>query len=154
MNEELQSTNEELQTTNEQLRQSGDELNRANAFVENILNSFRDGLIVVDGELRVQAWNHRSEDLWGLRTDEVLGKHLMNLDIGLPTEHLRQPIRKCLSGESSAEKLQLPATNRRGRPVRLSVTCSPFALGKNPTWGALLAVEEESAAAGQVTSAG
>ena len=148
MNEELQSTNEELQTTNEQLRQSSEELNRANAFAENILNSFRDGLIVVDGELRVQAWNRRSEDLWGLRTDEVLGKHLMNLDIGLPTEHLRQPIRRCLSGESPGEKLQLPATNRRGRPVRLAVTCSPFALGKNSTWGALLAVEEENAAAG------
>jgi two-component system, chemotaxis family, CheB/CheR fusion protein len=147
MNEELQSTNEELQTTNEQLRQSGEELNRANAFVENILNSFRDGLIVVDGELRVQAWNHRSEDLWGLRTEEVLGKHLMNLDIGLPTELLRQPIRKCLSGESSAEKLQLPATNRRGRPVRLAVTCAPFALGKNPTWGALVSVEEQAVAA-------
>ena len=68
----------------------------------------------------------------------------MNLDIGLPTEHLRQPIRKCLSGESSAEKLQLPATNRRGRPVRLAVTCAPFALGKNPTWGALIAVEEQN----------
>ena len=148
MNEELQSTNEELQTTNEQLRQSGDELNRANAFVENILNSFRDGLIVVDGELRVQAWNHRSEDLWGLRTDEVLGKHLMNLDIGLPTEHLRQPIRRCLSGESPAEKLQVPATNRRGRTVRLAITCAPFALGKNPTWGALVTVEEEAVAVG------
>ena len=155
MNEELQSTNEELQTTNEQLRESSEELNRANAFVENILNSFRDGLIVIDSELRVQAWNHRSEDLWGLRTEEVLGKHLMNLDIGLPTEHLRQPIRRCLSGESPIEKLQLPATNRRGRPVRLAVTCSPFALGKNPTWGALLAVEEDNAAAGaKVKSAG
>jgi len=105
-------------------------------------------LIVVDGELRVQAWNHRSEDLWGLRTDEVLGKHLMNLDIGLPTEHLRQPIRRCLSGESSAEKLQLPATNRRGRPVRLAVTCSPFSLGKNSTWGALIAAEEQAVTAG------
>jgi two-component system CheB/CheR fusion protein len=105
-------------------------------------------LIVVDGELRVQAWNHRSEDLWGLRTEEVLGKHLMNLDIGLPTELLRQPIRKCLSGESAVEKLQLPATNRRGRPVRLAVTCSPFSLGKNSTWGALIAAEEQAVTAG------
>jgi two-component system CheB/CheR fusion protein len=145
MNEELQSTNEELQTTNEQLRQSGEELNRANAFVENILNSFREGLIVVDDELRVQAWNHRSEDLWGLRAEEVIGKHLMNLDIGLPTERLRQHIRQCLSGESVVEKTQLPATNRRGRSVRLVVTCSPFAVARNPTWGALIMVEEEAA---------
>ena len=144
MNEELQSTNEELQTSNEQLRQSGEELNRANAFVENILNGFREGLIVVDSELRVHAWNHRSEDLWGLRADEVVGRHLMNLDIGLPTERLRQPIRQCLSGESAVEKTQVPATNRRGRSVWLTITCSPFAVARNPTWGALITVEEEA----------
>ena len=148
MNEELQSTNEELQSTNEQLRQSGDELNRASAFFENILNSFHEGLIVVDAELRVQAWNHRSEDLWGLRADEVIGKHLMNLDIGLPTQHLCPPVRQCLSGESVIERMHISATNRRGRLVRLGIACSPFALGANPTWGALITIEEEAAPAG------
>ena len=143
MNEELQSTNEELQTTNEQLRQSGDELNRANGFFANILNSFPEGLIVVDAEQRVQAWNHRSEDLWGLRSDEVIGKHLMNLDIGLPTEQLRQPIRQCQSGDGSLGRATVQATNRRGRTVRLLVSCSPFALGNNPTWGTLITMEEE-----------
>lgn len=67
--------------------------------------------------------------------------------IGLPTEHLRQPIRKCLSRESAVEKMQMPATNRRGRSVRLAVTCAPFALGKHPTWGALITEEEAAAAA-------
>jgi hypothetical protein len=41
----------------------------------------------------------------------------------------------------------MPATNRRGRTVRIAITCSPFALGKNPTWGALVTVEEEPATA-------
>jgi two-component system CheB/CheR fusion protein len=144
MNEELQSTNEELQTANEQLRQSGDELNRANAFFENVINSFHEGLIVVDTELRVQAWNERAEDLWGLRGSEVVGKHLMNLDIGLPTEKLRQPVRQCLSGESQIERLQVPSTNRRGKSVMLNVTCAPFALGNNPTWGAIITMEERT----------
>jgi two-component system, chemotaxis family, CheB/CheR fusion protein len=148
MNEELQSTNEELQTTNEQLRQSGDELNRANAFFENILNSFREGVIVVDAEQRVQAWNHRSEDLWGLRSDEVIGKHLMNLDIGLLTEQLGNPIRQCQAGEAPVGRISLQATNRRGRAVRLAVSCSPFALGGDPSWGTLITMEEETAPAG------
>jgi two-component system CheB/CheR fusion protein len=151
MNEELQSTNEELQTANEQLRQSGEELNRANAFFENVLNSFHEGLIVIDAELRVQAWNHRAEDLWGLRSSEVIGKHLMNLDIGLPTEQLRQPLRLCLSGESAVERLKLPSTNRRGRRIVLEVTTAPFALGENATWGAIITMEEESAPVAEAT---
>jgi two-component system CheB/CheR fusion protein len=144
MNEELQSTNEELQTTNEQLRQSGDELNRANAFFENILGSFHDGLLVVDSELRVEAWNARAEDLWGLHRSEVQGKHLLNLDIGLPLEQLRQPIRRCLIGESTFERLTVAARNRRGRPVEVEVTCTPFALGVNKTWGAIVMMRERT----------
>jgi two-component system, chemotaxis family, CheB/CheR fusion protein len=144
MNEELQSTNEELQTSNEQLRQSGDELTRANDFLENILRSFHEGLFVVDGELRVQAWNSKAEDLWGVRSTEAQGKHLMNLDIGLPTDQLRQPLRACLSGESKLEKLTLPATNRRGRAIEVDVTCTPFAVGDDPTWGALVMMEDRA----------
>jgi len=144
MNEELQSTNEELQTANEQLRQSGDELNRANAFFENILGSFHDGLMVVDAEFRVQAWNAKAEDMWGLRSAEVQGKHLMNLDLGLPLDQLRGPIRQCLSGESTFERRTLPATNRRGRSVEVEVTCTPFALGGNPAWGAIVMMEDRT----------
>jgi PAS domain-containing protein len=73
MNEELQSTNEELQTINEELRQRSDDLNGANGFLESILTGVRSGVVVVDRELHVIAWNHRAEDMWGLRADEVRG---------------------------------------------------------------------------------
>jgi two-component system, chemotaxis family, CheB/CheR fusion protein len=129
MNEELQSTNEELQTANEQLRQSGDELNRANAFLENVLSNFHEGVIVVDADLRVQAWNTRAEDLWGLRSSEVQGKHFMNLDIGFPVERLKQPLKRVLSEESPYEQLTVTATNRRGRTIEIEVSCTPFAPG-------------------------
>jgi two-component system, chemotaxis family, CheB/CheR fusion protein len=144
MNEELQSTNEELQTANEQLRQSGDELNRANAFLENVLSNFHDGLAVVDSDLRVHAWNAQAEDLWGLRSAEVQGKHLMNLDIGLPVEQLRQPLRRCFSGESPFERLTVSATNRRGRTIDVDLSCTPLAVGKNATWGAIVTMLDKS----------
>jgi two-component system CheB/CheR fusion protein len=146
MNEELQSTNEELQTANEQLRQSGDELNRANAFLENVLGSFHGGLIVVDQELRVQAWNSRAEDLWGLRGNEVQGKHLMNLDIGLPVDQLRLPLRQCLTGETPFTRVELTATNRRGKTIALEISITPFELADNPTWGAIITMEEMQSA--------
>jgi hypothetical protein len=44
----------------------------------------------------VVSWNAKAADRWGVRGDEAQGKHLMNLDIGLPVEQLRNPIRRYL----------------------------------------------------------
>src|SRR6476646_4356677 len=92
MNEELQATNEELQATNEELQRRSEELDQANAFLSSILGSLKGGVVVVNRDLQVQIWNYRAEDLWGLRTEEVSGQHLLSLDIGLPVEKLRRPI--------------------------------------------------------------
>lgn len=125
MNEELQSTNEELQTMNEELRQRGDELNQVNGFFGSILASLRSGVAVLDEEMLVKAWNGKMEDLWGLRADEVQGKHFLNLDIGVALEVLRAPIRACLAGEADEERT-MDCTNRRGKPIRCRVMISPL----------------------------
>ena len=54
--------------------------------------------------------DHRSEDLWGLRNEEVKGQNFLNLDIGLPVENLRADIRACLSGERQYSETLAPAT--------------------------------------------
>jgi len=126
MNEELQSTNEELETMNQELRQRGEELNRTNRFLALMLSSLREGIVVVDREMRILDWNRRAEELWGLRADEVRNHHFLNLDIGLPVEQLRQPIRNALGGDGHDGELTLPARNRRGRAIRCRVTCTPM----------------------------
>ena len=123
MNEELQSMNDELQFSNEALRDRQDEVERLNRFMAAVLGSMNSGVVVVDGDMQVLAWNTRAEDLWGVRTDEVIGEHLMNLDIGLPVEQLRQPIRAHLvDGTADPDELVLEAVNRRGRQVQVRVT--------------------------------
>jgi two-component system CheB/CheR fusion protein len=124
MNEELQSTNEELQTINEESKERSDELSELNAFLESIFTSLRGGVAVVDRDLQVRKWNTRAEDMWGLRSDEAVHKNFLNLDIGLPTDQLKAPIRNSLAGEP--EEIVLDATNRRGKAVRLKVTCTPL----------------------------
>jgi two-component system CheB/CheR fusion protein len=140
MNEELRSTNEELEALNEELRQRTDDLNRANAFLRSILTSLRSGVVVVDRQLDVLVWNHRAEDLWGLRADEVQGRSLLTLDIGLPVEQL--PISAFLSGEADHESISVNATNRRGRAVRCHITCTPFLGADGEREGAVLVMEE------------
>ncbi len=142
MNEELQSTNEELEATNQQLHDRTEELNAVNNFNVAILSRMPVGMIVVDGELRVTAWNQRAFDLWGLRGEEVNGKHLLNLDIGLPVQNLRQPIRAVLSGESEMQQVILDATNRRGKTVRVAITLSPLSRPGQPPQGVILMMED------------
>jgi two-component system CheB/CheR fusion protein len=125
MNEELQSTNEELHTMNDELRERSDQLNAANAFLNSVLTSLRGGVAVVDRELKVTGWNRHAEDLWGLRSDEVNGQHLLNLDIGLPVDQLRGVLRSCLTGDGHPA-VQLEAINRRGKGLKVRVTCSPL----------------------------
>jgi two-component system, chemotaxis family, CheB/CheR fusion protein len=142
MNEELQSTNEELQTVNEELRTRSEELNHVNAFLGSVLGSLSSGAVVVNSNLDVIMWNHRAEDLWGLRADEVQGKGLLNLDIGLPVAELRTVIRPCLAGEIDRQEVVLEAVNRRGRKIKCRVTCSPLVAGSKKREGVILLMEE------------
>jgi two-component system CheB/CheR fusion protein len=126
MNEELQSTNEELETINDELRDRTSELNRVNDFLEAILTSLGIGVAVVDRQQRVQVWNHRAEDLWGLRQDEAVEHHLLSLDIGMPTEQIAGPLRSVLGGASDREEAVLEAVNRRGRAIECATTILPL----------------------------
>jgi two-component system CheB/CheR fusion protein len=144
MNEELQSTNEEMETVNEEMRERTDELNQANAFLESILRGIRLGVMVVDQDLCIREWNQKSEDLWGLRQAEVEGQNLLNLDIGLPVEQLKQPIRACLSGEQKTRELVLPARNRRGKSISCHVSCTPLVSETDGIRGVILLMEEGS----------
>jgi two-component system, chemotaxis family, CheB/CheR fusion protein len=140
MNEELRSTNEELENVNEEARQRSDELDHVNLFLGSVLASLRAGLIVVDPELRVDAWNERSEDLWGLREEEVVGQTLGSLDLGLPVAELMKPIRSTLEG--TPQVVEIEAMTRRGRDIRCRVSSWPLARDEGSVVGAVLLVEE------------
>ena len=140
MNEELQSSNEELQTLNDELRIRGVEVQQANGFLRSILGSLQCGVAVLDSGLLVKTWNHRMEDLWGLRADEVEGHHFLNLDIGLSPTEMRAPLRAALGeGHGGSSELTLDCINRRGKSVRCRVSVQPFVVNGAP--GAILLVE-------------
>ena len=142
MNEELHSTNDELQSINELLRERTEELDTANAFLEAILTSLRSGVAVINRDLQVRIWNRRAEDLWGLRSDETVGQHFFNLDIGLPTDALRPLIKQALNDGGQLQEVRLKAVNRRGRTLEVRVACMPMG-GTDGATGVIMLMEPE-----------
>jgi two-component system, chemotaxis family, CheB/CheR fusion protein len=143
MNEELQSTNEELEAVNQEARERTVDLDDTNAFLAAVLEGIRAGMIVVDRDLQVRAWNRRAQDLWGLRADEVDGHPLTTLDIGLPVGSLLTPMRTALN--DSTEVVEVDATTRRGRAMRCRVTISPLRASAGRIDGVILVMEEAEA---------
>ena len=122
-NEELQSTNEELETINDELRERSTELRESNAIMEVILRAKGVGVIVVDPEQRVRLWSRESEDLWGVRAEEVVDLPLGDLDVGLPVEQVRPLVRQVLlNGKEPPVSESFLARDRRGRAFRCAVT--------------------------------
>jgi two-component system, chemotaxis family, CheB/CheR fusion protein len=142
MNEELQSTNEELETMNDELNDRSLDLNEANAFLGAVLGSLEAGVVVVDRDLVVNAWNDAAHDLWGMRTDEVVGKHLLNLDIGLPLADLRDPIRETITS-GSGRTTAVPARDRRGRDLHVQVSFMPLLSTDGGARGVILLMQPD-----------
>jgi two-component system CheB/CheR fusion protein len=143
INEELQSTNEELETINEEVRLRSDQSEDSKSLLEAVLGSLAEGVIVLDSELRILVWNDRSFDLWGLREDEVKGQHLMNLDIGLPVEHLMPAIRDELSGNNAVTDTVVQARSRRGKLFQCRVSFSAYRRSPNAPGGVILVMRDD-----------
>jgi two-component system CheB/CheR fusion protein len=143
MNEEMQSTNDELQSINDELAQRTAELHQLTEFLESIWTGLGGAVAVLDPELRVLVWNHGIEDMWGVREDEVQGRHFLNLDIGLPVDQVRPTLRQAMSGDNGSQSTVVQATNRRGKTVICRVTCSPLIGNDKAIRGVIVVVVEE-----------
>jgi two-component system, chemotaxis family, CheB/CheR fusion protein len=141
MNEELQSTNEELQTMNSELHLTNREMEEIQSYMDSLLSSMRIGVAVVDRDLSIKVWSRKSENLWGIREDEVIGQALLEQDIGLPVAPLAEAIHACLAG-SQREEMVLEAVNRRGKTIQCHVTCTPLMRGRGEVGAVVVLMEE------------
>ena len=69
------------------------------------------------------------------------GKSLLNLDIGLPIQDMRDAIRAGIAGSSQHEERVLEATTRRGKKIRCRVSVRPLA-GRGQGKGVILLMDE------------
>lgn len=141
MNEELESTNAELESINTDLRLRTDDVNRLNTFLQAVTGNIALGAVVIDADSKIQVWNEGAADLWGLRSDEVVGKALFDLDIGLPLKSIRSTVRSVLTGKTDHDSLDVEATTRRGRTIRCRLLVHALSAGEKIN-GAVIVMEE------------
>jgi two-component system CheB/CheR fusion protein len=143
MNEELQSTNDELGTTNTEAMARTAELDRANGFLEAIFASLRGGVAVVDPALTIKVWNRQAEELWGVRSDEVVDTPLRTIDIGLPVNQLEALLLTALNDGDRSHELMIPGVNRRGKKILCRVVATPLRGAKHSDLiGAIVVMEQ------------
>jgi two-component system CheB/CheR fusion protein len=147
MNEELTSTNDELEAMNDEQREHSEQLDRLNLFLEGILGNLGVGVAVVDRENKVQLWNSDAQDLWGLRPDEVEGEDLLDLDIGLPTDELREPLLQAISPGATSTEVTIEAVNRRGRTFSCEIRVVPLFSSGRGLYGGIVLMREVGASA-------
>jgi two-component system CheB/CheR fusion protein len=64
------------------------------------------------------------------------------LDIGLPVEQLRTPVRAVLNSEAASQTLTLDAFTRRGKPIQCRLSCAPLIGADQQVDGVVLLMEE------------
>ncbi len=103
------------------------------------------GVVVVDSELKVVAWNRWTENAWGLREEEAVGHLIVSLDIGLPVKQLEQPLRQAAANATPSESV-VDALDRRGRTMKCRVRIAPLMYDDRSTRGAVIMLEDHTAA--------
>jgi PAS domain S-box-containing protein len=96
------------------------ELNRA------ITANAREGIIVLDRQLRYVTWNRSVEKISGVLADKVLGRHVLDVLPFLKEQGVYDLLQKALNGKS-VEAVDLPVTPANtGKTTWFSTNMSPF----------------------------
>ena len=96
---------------------------------------------MLDADQKVRSWNRWSENAWGLREEETVGRKFIDLDIGLPSDELEPAVQSVIAGGEAVDR-EVNAVERRGRSVRCRVRVSPLLYEDRTSHGAVLFIEE------------
>ncbi|HTI39318.1 MAG TPA: ATP-binding protein [Vicinamibacterales bacterium] len=126
-----------------QLRTKADEVERMRQFSENILESLNDGLAVFNQDGRVVRWNRQLEEIYGIRHEDAVGRHMNDLFDGPIAQMLRT------SGAISAEGgayYRVPMATRHdpNRRLLINLAVTPLRDSQDAVVGTIVIVEDIS----------
>jgi PAS domain S-box-containing protein len=107
-----------------EVRQRAAEIERLHARQAKILESSAVGLLLLDGEGKIQAWNRALEAIYGLDREQALGRRLSD---AFPLHVVRRIEREgaAASEHEEARIFRLSMVNRKGDRVVANIAISP-----------------------------
>jgi PAS domain S-box-containing protein len=139
---ERKRTEEALACQAQGLRHFAEEAQVREAFIRNVVESIRDGIIVLDHHGRITDWNRAMEERYGITATEVRGLAILEAFPLLKTGAFEEVLARLLdkNEEVSLEGFE-HETHRRG-PVTVNIKGSPLRTATGEVIGAVLTLED------------
>jgi PAS domain S-box-containing protein len=118
------------------------EANDRERYIRSVVEGLREGLIALDREGRIVAWNRAMEQWCGVGGDELVGKALYDVNPHFKNEAVAEPLRQLLRGDIDEFKLDAVAHETlRGERVAWNIRGGLIRHGAQPA-GAVLLIED------------
>src|SRR5262249_34691525 len=108
----------------EELRRRGEECLRTRIFFENIVQDAGEGILSLDNDGVIRAWNHAAERIYGYPAHEILGRKLdvlvpaRLLSAGEPTRIMEEVLRQGCLRNYETERVRKDGSTLRVRLTR------------------------------------
>jgi PAS domain S-box-containing protein len=117
-------------------------------YIRSVMESLREGLIALDRDGRIVAWNRAMEQWCGVPGDELVGRTLFDVNPNFKNEAVAEPLRQLLRGDIDEFKLDGVAHETlRGEHVAWNIRGGLIRHGAQAA-GAVLLIEDITARVG------
>ncbi len=105
-------------------------------FLENLLDSMEGGVLAVDRNMRITAFNRGAEEISGLKREEVLNKECRQVLKGDLCQD-ECPVKKAMVTGEPVYSYEIMITNKAGRKIPVNVSTSALRSSSNEIIGAV-----------------
>jgi PAS domain S-box-containing protein len=139
---ERKRAEEALAREAQEVARLGEEAQVREAFIRDVVESIRDGIVVVDREGRISAWNRAMEELSGMTAIEVRGVPILKAFPKLKAQGFAKVIERILEENEEVALAGFEHETRfRGR-VTMDLKGSPLRTPAGEVIGAVFALED------------
>ncbi len=140
--EMLETLGAELQLVNQTLERERHELGAARGLLAAIVSAVPFGVWVVDAELVVRLWNGRASEIWGVDSENAVGRALVALGIVFPVGELEASICAAVQRGEGNRYVTAAVSACDGRTLSCHVTVTRLGHDRGTPWGAIVVTSE------------